>query len=62
MLITTRLLVQVITEVFQLLAKNPLLGRYRVKVALGSLGYRYGHTTVWQLVALYEQAHPSAPR
>jgi transposase InsO family protein len=29
-----------------------------VKMALDSLGYRYGHTTVWQMVALYKQAHP----
>jgi transposase InsO family protein len=27
-------------------------------MALDSLGYRYGHTTVWQMVALYKQAHP----
>jgi transposase InsO family protein len=38
------------------------LGHYRVKMALDSLGYRYGHTTVWQMVALYKQAHPPAPR
>jgi transposase InsO family protein len=49
-------------EVFQLLDNNPLLGHYRVKMALASLGYRYGHTTVWQMVALYKQAHPPAPR
>jgi hypothetical protein len=49
-------------EVFQLLDNNPLLGHYRVKMALDALGYRYGHTTVWQMVALYKQAHPSAPR
>jgi hypothetical protein len=47
-------------EVFQLLDNNPLLGHYRVKMALDSLGYRYGHTTVWQMVALYKQAHPPA--
>jgi hypothetical protein len=46
------------TEVFQLLDNNPLLGHYRVKMALDALGYRHGHTTVWQLVALYKQAHP----
>src|SRR5919109_3399127 len=23
--------------------------------------YRYGHTTVWQMVALYKPAHPPAP-
>ena len=28
-------------------------------MALDSLGYRYGHTTVWQLVALYKEAHPT---
>ena len=50
-------------EVFQLLDNNPLLGHYRVKMALDSLGYRYGHTTVWQMVALYKQAHlPSRAR
>ena len=27
-------------EVFQLLDNNPLLGHYRVKMALDSLGYR----------------------
>ena len=60
--ITTRVPVQVMMEVFQLLDNNPLLGHYRVKMALDSLGYRYGHTTVWQMVALYKQAHlaPSA--
>jgi transposase InsO family protein len=60
--ITTRVSVQVMMEVFQLLDNNPLLGHYRVKMALDSLGYRYGHTTVWQMVALYKQAHPPAPR
>jgi transposase len=59
--ITTRVPVQVIMEVFQLLDNNPLLGHYRVKMALDSLGYRYGHTTVWQMVALYKQAHPPSP-
>ena len=49
-------------EVFRLLDNNPLLGHYRVKMALDALGYRYGHTTVWQIVALYKQAHPSAQR
>jgi transposase InsO family protein len=38
------------------------LGHDRVKMALDSLGYRYGHTTVWQVVALYKQAHPPARR
>jgi hypothetical protein len=47
-------------EVFQLLDQNPLLGHYRVKMALDSLGYRDGHTTVWQMVALYTRAHPPA--
>jgi transposase InsO family protein len=55
--ITTRVPVQAMMEVFQLLDNNPLLGHYRVKMALDSLGYRYGHTTVWQMVALYKQAH-----
>ena len=59
--ISTRVPVQVIMEVFQLLDNNPLLGHYRVKMALDSLGYRYGHTTVWQMVALYKQAHPPSP-
>jgi transposase InsO family protein len=49
-------------EVFQLLDNNPLLGHYRVKMALDSLGDRYGHTTVWQVVALYKQAHLPVPR
>ena len=44
--ITTRVPVQVMIEVFQLLDNNPLLGHYRVNMALDSLGYRYGHTTV----------------
>jgi transposase len=56
--VASRVSVQVMMEVFQLLDNNPLLGHYRVKMALDSLGYRYGHTTVWQLVALYKQAHP----
>jgi hypothetical protein len=60
--ITTRVSVQVMMEVFQRLDNNPLLGHYRVKMAVDSLGYRYGHTTVWQMVALYKQAHPPAPR
>jgi transposase len=55
--ISTRVPVQAMMEVFQLLDNNPLLGHYRVKMALDSLGYRYGHTTVWQIVALYKQAH-----
>lgn len=56
--ITRRVSVQVMMEVFQLLDNNPLLGHYLVKMALDALGYRHGHTTVWQLVALYKQAHP----
>jgi hypothetical protein len=56
--ITTRLPVQVIMEVSQLLDNTPLLGHNRVKMALDSLGYRHGHTTVWQMVARYKQAHP----
>jgi transposase len=56
--ITMRVSVQALMDVFQLLDNNPLLGHYRVKMALDSLGYRYGHTTVWQMVALYKQAHP----
>jgi transposase InsO family protein len=44
------------------LDNNPLLGHYRVKMALDSLGYRYGHTTVWQMVALYKAAHRHPPR
>ncbi len=57
--LTTRVPVQAMMEVFQLLDNNPLLGHYRVKMALDSLGYRYGHTTVWQMVALYKEAHPT---
>jgi transposase InsO family protein len=37
--------------------------RYRalsLPTALDSLGSRYGHTIVWQMVALYKQAHPPA--
>jgi transposase len=56
--LTTRVPVQVMMEVFQLLDNNSLLGHYRVKMALDLLGYRYGHTTIWQMVALYKQAHP----
>jgi transposase len=60
--LTTRVPVQAMMEVFQLLDNNPLLGHYRVKMALDSLGYRYGHTTVWLLVALYKEAHPTPTR
>src|SRR5215468_1943419 len=42
--ITMRVSVQAMMDVFQLLDNNPLLGHYRVKMALDSLGYRYGHT------------------
>src|SRR5262249_51763314 len=59
--ITMRVSVQAMMDVFQLLDNNPLLGHYRVKMALDSLGYRYGHTTVWQMVALYKQAHLPSP-
>jgi transposase InsO family protein len=58
----SRVSVPVMMEVFQLLDNNPLLGHYRVKMALDSLGYRYGHTTVWQMVALYKQTHPPLRR
>lgn len=54
--ITTRVSVQTMMEVFQLLDNNPLLGHYRIKMALDALGYRYGHTTIWQMVAFYRQA------
>jgi len=57
--ITYRVPVPVMMEVFQLVDNNPLLGHYRVKMALDSLGYRYGHTLVWQMVAFYKQAHPA---
>jgi hypothetical protein len=60
--VASRVSAQVMMEVFQLLGNNPLLGHYRVKMALGALGYRYGHTTVWQLVALYKQAYPRLKR
>jgi hypothetical protein len=59
--ITTRLSVQVMRDVFQLLDHHPWLGHYRVKMALDAPGYRYGHTTVWQMVALATQAHPRPP-
>jgi transposase len=60
--IASRVSVQVMMEVFQLLDNNPLLGHYRVKMALDALGYRYGHTMVWQMVALYKQAHLPSKR
>ena len=56
--ITTRVSMQAMMEVFELIDNNPLLGHYRVKMALDSLGYRYGHTTVWQMVTFYKHAHP----
>jgi transposase InsO family protein len=55
--ITTRVSVQAMMDVFQLFDNNPLLGHDRVKMALDTLGYRYGHTTVWQMVALDKQSH-----
>jgi hypothetical protein len=57
--LTTWLSVQVIMEVFPRLDNHPLLGHYRVKMALDSLGYRHGHTTVWQLVARRLSANAS---
>src|SRR5690349_12679122 len=53
---------QALMDVCQLLDHNPLVGHYRVKMALDSLGYRYGHTTVGQMVALSRQAHPRPPQ
>jgi hypothetical protein len=49
---TTRVSVQVMMEVFQLLDNNPLLGHDRVQMAWDALGYRDGHTPVWPMVAL----------
>jgi transposase InsO family protein len=60
--ITTRVPVQAMMEVFQVLDNHPLLGHDRVTMALDALGYRYGHTTVWPMVALYQQAHLPSPR
>jgi hypothetical protein len=60
--ITTRVSVQAMMDVFPLLDHTPLLGHYRVKMALDALGYRYGHTTVWQMVARYTRAHPRPPQ
>jgi transposase InsO family protein len=60
--IPTRVSVQAMLEVFQRLDNTPLLGYSRVQMALDALGYRSGHTTVWQMVALYQQAHPQPPR
>jgi hypothetical protein len=59
--ISPRVSVQVIMEVLQLLDNHPLLGHYRVQMALDSWGHRYGPTTVWPMVALYKQVHPPAP-
>jgi Homeodomain-like domain-containing protein len=60
--ITTRVPVQVIMEVFHLRDNNPLLGHYRVKMALDSLGDRDGQMPVWAMVALDKQAHLPPPR
>jgi len=60
--ITARVPIQVMMRVFELIDNNPLLGHYRVKMALDSLGYQYGHTTVWQVVAFYRHAHPKPNR
>lgn len=49
-------------DVFQLFDNHPLLGHDRVQMALESLGYRYGPTTVGPMGALYKQAHPRPPR
>ncbi|MGH8067954.1 MAG: helix-turn-helix domain-containing protein [Candidatus Entotheonellia bacterium] len=57
--LATRVPVRAMMDVFQLLDNNPWLGHYRVKIALDSLGSRYGHTTVWQMVALYKEAYPT---
>jgi Homeodomain-like domain len=62
MSVASRVSVQVMMEVFQLLDNNPLLEHDRVKMALDSLGYRHGHMTVWQLAALDKQAHPRFKR
>src|SRR5262252_1482159 len=59
---TMRVSVQAMMDVFQLLDNHPLWGHYRGQMALDSRGYRYGHTTVWQMGALYKQAHPRPPR
>jgi hypothetical protein len=59
---TTRVPGRVMMEVFQWLDNHPLLGHYRVKMALDSLGYRHGHTTVWQMGALDNQAQLTPPR
>jgi hypothetical protein len=62
MSITSRVSVQVMMEVFPLLDNNPLLGHCRVKMALDSLGYWYGHTTAWPMATFYKQAHPPSQR
>ncbi|MFH1740016.1 MAG: DDE-type integrase/transposase/recombinase [bacterium] len=56
--ITERVPIRVMMETFKLLDNNLILGHYRVKMALDSLGYHFGHTLVWQMVAFYKQAHP----
>ena len=60
--IATRVSVEAMTKVFELIDNNPLLGHYRVKMALDSFGYQYGHSTVWQMVAFYKQAHANPKR
>jgi hypothetical protein len=55
----TRVSVQVRRDVVHRRDNNPLLGPYRAKMALDALGSRDGHTTVWPLVALSKQAHPT---
>jgi hypothetical protein len=60
--ITTRVSVQAMMDVFQRLDNTPWLGHYRVQMAWDALGSREGHTTVWQMVALDNQAHPRPPQ
>ena len=57
--LTTWLSAQVIMEVFPRLDNHPLLGHDRVEMALDALGYRHGHTTVWQLVTRCLSANAS---
>jgi hypothetical protein len=49
-------------DVFPLVDHPPLVGPSRVHRALESLGARTGQTTVWQRVALSQQAPPPPPR
>jgi transposase InsO family protein len=59
--LTTRVPVQVMMEVFQLPpGQQPPTGALPREDDPGLAGLSYGHTTVWQLVALYKQAHPHA--